>query len=398
MSKVNVLASAEKTSDDAAHPWRCDVAIVGAGPVGLATAGWLAQRSGTAGLSVVLIDARRAEAPLADPRALALSHGSRLLLETLQWPASAEAITRIHVSQRGHFGRALIEHDEHGVPALGYVARYDALVQALAGAVRRLGPQVVAGTRARPVARDAQGVELALTSSEGTRRLRAGIVVNAEGGITGAAVRTRDYGQSAIVGTVTVSRPAPHTAWERFTPDGPLALLPLGGPDYALVWCCAPREAERRMALGEGAFLAELQEAFGQRMGTCERIAARAAIPLALSLREHLRDARIVAIGNAAQTLHPVAGQGLNLGLRDAHTLVDALARQGATPAALDAFAALRRVDRRVTVSATDLLARAFTPGAPPLPWLRGMALAGLDLVPPVKRALARQMMFGQRY
>ncbi len=199
---------------------------------------------------------------------------------------------------------------------------------------------------------------------------------------------------------MSVSAPQPNVAWERFTAEGPLALLPIGGAgqaDYALVWCCSPAEATRRATLPDEAFLEELGIAFGERMGRFTRIVGRAAFPLGLAAAPTLVKGRIAIVGNAAQTLHPVAGQGLNLGLRDAHTLVDTLSEHGATPLALAAFNARRALDRRLTIGATDTLARLFTVESRALGPLRGAALSALEFVPPLKTAIARQMMFGQR-
>ncbi|WFN18990.1 UbiH/UbiF/VisC/COQ6 family ubiquinone biosynthesis hydroxylase [Burkholderia contaminans] len=382
-----------------------DLAIVGAGPVGLALAGWLARRSATQHASIALIDAREPAASTNDPRAIAVSHGSRVLLDTLAWPADATPIEHIHVSQRGHFGRTLIDRDEHGVAALGYVVRYGSLVQALAGAVRGTRVDWLTSTTARAPQQDADGVTLALDGPQGERTLRARVVINAEGGLfheqqADAGKHRRDYGQTAIVGTVTVSAPRPNVAWERFTHEGPLALLPLGGPrraEYALVWCCTPDEAARRAALPDDAFLRELGTAFGARMGDFVAIAGRASFPLGLSAAQTLVNGRVAIVGNAAQTLHPVAGQGLNLGLRDAHTLVDTLSAQGFEATALATFNARRALDRRFTIGATDTLARLFTIDSGPLPLLRGAALTALEFVPPLKKVIARQMMFGQR-
>ncbi|KVN49458.1 2-polyprenyl-6-methoxyphenol 4-hydroxylase [Burkholderia territorii] len=382
-----------------------DLAIVGAGPVGLALAGWLARRSATQHASIALIDAREPAASANDPRAIAVSHGSRVLLDTLGWPGDATPIEHIHVSQRGHFGRTLIDRDEHDLAALGYVVRYGSIVQALAQAVRGTRIDWLTSTTARTPRQDADGVTLTLDGPQGERTLRARLVINAEGGLfherqADAGKHHRDYGQTAIVGTVTVSAPRPNVAWERFTHEGPLALLPLGGPrqaEYSLVWCCAPDEAARRAALPDDAFLRELGAAFGERMGRFIAIAGRASFPLGLSAAQTLVNGRIAIVGNAAQTLHPVAGQGLNLGLRDAHTLVDALSAQGFEPTALATFNARRALDRRFTIGATDTLARLFTVDAGPLPLLRGAALTALEFVPPLKKAIARQMMFGQR-
>ncbi|MCA8091534.1 UbiH/UbiF/VisC/COQ6 family ubiquinone biosynthesis hydroxylase [Burkholderia anthina] len=382
-----------------------DLAIVGAGPVGLALAGWLARRSATQHASIALIDAREPAASANDPRAIAVSHGSRVLLDTLAWPGDATPIEHIHVSQRGHFGRTLIERDEHDLAALGYVVRYGSIVQALASAVHGTRVDWLTSTTARAPQQDTDGVTLTLDGPQGERTLRARLVVNAEGGLfheqqADTGKHRRDYGQTAIVGTVTVSAPRPHVAWERFTHEGPLALLPLGGPrqaEYSLVWCCTPDEAARRAALPDDAFLRELGTAFGERMGRFVAIAGRASFPLGLNAAQTLVSGRVAIVGNAAQTLHPVAGQGLNLGLRDAHTLVDALSAQGFEATALATFNARRALDRRFTIGATDTLARLFTVDAGPLPLLRGAALTALEFVPPLKKAIARQMMFGQR-
>jgi 2-octaprenyl-6-methoxyphenol hydroxylase len=418
----------------ARHAFDFDVTIVGAGPVGLALAGWLARRSVTRELKIALIDAREPEDSIADPRAIAVSHGSRMILEPLRWPADATAIQRIHVSQRGHFGRTLIDHSEHGLPALGSVLRYGSIVHGLAEAVHATSVHWFRSTSAAAPVQEDDGVTLPIETAGVTRRLRTRILVNAEGGLfgdqkpgkaadnvatqgagvdrnavtnaaktagkTSVGIDTRDYGQTALVGTVSVSAPHPHVAWERFTSQGPIALLPMGGvrgADYALVWCCAPDEAARRTQLSDDEFLRELGSAFGDRMGRFTQIRGRASFPLGLNAVDTLVNGHIVAIGNAAQTLHPVAGQGLNLGLRDAHALADALSAEGPTPVALATFAQRRALDRRMTIGATDTLARLFTVDSTPLAIMRGLALTALEFVPPVKTALARQMMFGQR-
>lgn len=418
-------AEADQTAREAGGP-DFDVAIVGAGPVGLALAAWLARRSASARLAVALVDAREPEEATSDPRAIAVSEGSRMLLEPLgAWPADAHPIERIHVSERGRFGRTLIERDEHGLAALGYVVRYGSLVQTLARTVRRTSVHWFTSTSAMPPCSEPgdDALTLPLETAGERRTMRAHIVVNAEGGLfgearTGAsegeadrshgaagstevARRTmRDYRQTALVGVVSVATPQPDTAWERFTDEGPIALLPMGGvgqADYALVWCMSPDEATRRAGLADAELLDELGRAFGSRMGRFEAIRGRAAFPLGLAAAKTLVDGRIAAIGNAAQTLHPVAGQGLNLGLRDAHALADALARLGPVPDALAAFAKARRLDRTLTIGATDTLARLFTADLGPLSPLRGLALTALEFLPPAKTALARQMMFGQR-
>ncbi len=417
-------------------PLYVDVAIVGAGPVGLALAGWLTRRGATRALSVALIDARDASQTShganADPRAMALSHGSRMLLETLGWPVDATPIRHIHISQRGHFGRTQIDYDEHDLPALGYVVRYGQLVASLAAALRDTPVQWLTNTTAQLEQQDAHSATLALERDGVRRELHASVVINAEGGVyrasgapsasagpatdslrsssrmSGAAPRNHDYQQSALVATVQRgARPRANFAWERFTSEGPLALLPLSHAsaagvglhqdEFALVWCGRPDASRERAALPDAEFLTALHHAFGDRMGAFTQVSGRATFALGLHALTKLTSGRMVAIGNAAQTLHPVAGQGLNLGLRDAHALAEALGHYGATLDALHHFARSRTVDRRLTIAATDTLARLFTVDLAPVSTLRGCALAALDFVPAAKRILARQMMFGQR-
>jgi 2-octaprenyl-6-methoxyphenol hydroxylase len=418
MTNAPAVAGTHLTTTVGEPPFDFDVTIVGAGPVGLAIAAWLARRSATQALSIALIDAREPESAASDPRAIAVSHGSRMLLEPLTaWPADATAIKRIHVSQRGHFGRTLIEHDEHGLPALGYVVRYGSIVNALARAVRTTRVSWLTSTLALPPVSAHDSVTLPIENAQGKRGLRTRILVNAEGGLYQhqkrhpassnfahpdgkPASNTRDYKQTALIGTVRVGTPQPHVAWERFTPEGPIALLPLGSArnaDYSLVWCSAPSEAARRARLADAEFLAELGIAFGSRMGRFEAITGRASFPLGLNAVDAIVKGRVAAVGNAAQTLHPVAGQGLNLGLRDAHALADALCEYGPTPLALASFGARRALDRRLTIGLTDTLARLFTIDFAPLATLRGLVLSGLELMPAAKTALARQLIFGQR-
>lgn len=372
-----------------------DIAIVGAGPVGLALAGMLAAR-GVDARRIALVDAKPVDAAIRDPRSLALSFGSRQLLSQLHaWPASATPITQIHVSRAGRFGRTLIDTSDYQLPALGYVCRYGELVQALDAALPAgaalLRPATVADRREA-----GEQVELALADGS---TLSADIVVQAEGGVFGEQVarkRQRDYEQVAIVATVHASAAPPGRAFERFTGEGPLALLPQGDA-YAMVWCGRPATAERLLALDEPCFLGELQRCFGQRAGQFMRIGPRHSYPLGLNAEpEH--GPRTVAIGNAAQTLHPVAGQGLNLGLRDAAVLASLLARTAA-PDSIAEFERLRRRDRGMTVGLTDLMARVFANAAEPSPSQAalGLSLALLDLLPHPRRLLAEQMMFGAR-
>ena len=376
---------------------RVDVAICGAGPVGMALAALMARR-GVAGSRIALVDAKALGQAIADPRSIALSWGSRMLLEQLgAWPLPATAIHDIHVSRRGHLGRSLMDRGEHGVEALGYVARYGDVVDALARSCERAGVQVLRPARVAALDEQDDHVDLALDDG---RTLRALVAVQAEGGVfdeqAGRAQR-RDYGQTGVIARVTASEPIPHRAFERFTDEGPLALLPQDGPDghgYALVWCVQPEHAQRLLDLGAPAFLRELGDAFGERLGTFTAVSERVAFPLGLNADARFT-ARTVAIGNAAQTLHPVAGQGLNLGLRDAAVLARLLAR-ATGPEALARFAAERARDRGTVIRLTDTMARVFADKGPLQP-VFGLALAAFDAVKPARMLLAELMMFGRR-
>ncbi len=379
------------------QPSRFDIAIVGAGPVGMATAAMLVAR-GMPGERIAVIDAKSAQAAQQDPRSLALSFGSRQLLEPLRaWPADGTAITEIHVSRRGSFGRTLIAAAEYELPALGHVCRYGSVVRALDQALQNSGVHLLRPARVEGISEFPDGVQLAL---DGERMLQAGLLVQAEGGVYGEQsvrnARQRDYRQTAVIATVHSTAAPPGRAFERFTGEGPLALLPQQG-SYSLVWCMRPQTAEPLMALDDATFLSALQQAFGQRAGRFTQVSPRHAYPLGLNA-EALVTARTVAIGNAAQTLHPVAGQGLNLGLRDASVLAALLARDP-SPQSLAQFTRERRRDRSATIGLTDLMARVFAGSADrsPMQGLLGLSLGVIDMLPFAKRMLAEQMMFGSR-
>ncbi len=374
-----------------------DIAICGAGPAGMALAALLVKR-GVDAARIVLVDAKPLEQAMQDPRTLALSYGSRQILEQIgAWPIHATAIHEIHVSRRGQFGRSMITRDEHKLPALGYVTRYGAIVEALGNVCNRLGVAAQRPVRVTGSDEAADSVTLHLErEGEGPRVLRAAVVVQAEGGLFGEQAdkaETRDYQQTAIIAQVHSSAPVAHRAYERFTNEGPLALLPQDD-GYSLVWCARPASAQAILALDDAAFLAKLGETFGERLGKFTHATRRLAFPLGLNAGV-TGSARSVAIGNAAQTLHPVAGQGLNLGLRDAIELARALAR-GATPQSLQQFAAQRRQDRKLTVRLTDTMARIFANESMLQPLL-GLGLAAIDIAAPARAVLAGLMMYGRR-
>ena len=379
------------------HNEHVDVAICGAGPVGLALAALLVRR-GIAGARIALIDARALGQSISDPRSIALAWGSRMLLDDIgAWTFPATAIHTIHVSRRGQLGRSVLDRAEHKLEALGYVTRYGDVVDALARAVERAGVRVIRPARVTALDESAQHVLLSLDDG---RTLTAQVAVGAEGGVFGQQddkKQTRDYGQSAVIARVSSATPFPHRAFERFTDEGPLALLPQEGADgfqYALVWCVQPERAAALQAMDEARFLHELGEAFGGRLGKFVKVSPRFAYPLGLNADAHAT-ARTVAIGNAAQTLHPVAGQGLNLGLRDAAVLARLLARYPG-PEGIARFSGERVQDRKLTIALTDTMARAFV-GSGPLQSVLGLGLAALDALPPARAMLGELMMYGRR-
>ena len=379
-----------------------DVIIAGAGPVGAALALWLA-RGGISKSRILLVDGRSASDAHKDPRMLAISHGSKRLLEQLGvWHAQlGTPIRRIHVSQRGAFGRTVIDCAEYRVEALGYVVRYGDLVQQFHHALAHQALQVAEASRVQHIEEQPQGVKVDLDQG---RTYRSAYAVHAEGGLFGAQttqVVHRDYAQTALVAFVTCERPEVDVAWERFTSQGPIALLPIsqgGKPGLSLVWCALPEQAQRRLALEEPLFLQELNAAFGNRLGRFTSVTGRRLFPLGLNAVEQIAHGREFAIGNAAQTLHPVAGQGLNLGLRDAYTLAEVLVADFEEPCAcVAAFRHARRIDRGITLGLTDILPRLFTNPLAPIRIIRGAALVLLDLIPPARHIVARQMMNGRR-
>jgi 2-octaprenyl-6-methoxyphenol hydroxylase len=341
---------------------RADVLVLGAGPVGCTLA--LALQDSPH--RVRLVDPQPASSPGFRP--IALSHASRLILERVgAWGAfPATPIETIHVSQSGAFGRTRMDAREAGVPGLGYVTQYADLVAAL---------------RAR--------VRIEREPGEAPR-----LTAHAEG--RAAQAREKRYPQDAVVARVAAEPASQATAYERFTSEGPLALLPLAG-EWAVVWSARPERAGALAAAAPQEFLAALQHAFGDRAGRFVAVRERACAPLALRVRASRVEAREAFIGNAAQTLHPVAGQGLNLGLRDAWDLAQALhgAADPGAPQALARFATQRRLDAAATIGVTEVLARGFLGDHPLARAARGVALTLLDIAPPARNFFARRMIFG---
>lgn len=370
---------------------------------------------------VCVFDVRPADAPVADdPRTLALSLGSVQILERLGvWRAIAPRavpIRTVHVSQQQPALLGLlagsdrepalrIRAEDEGVPQLGAVAPYGAIVaplqaawlDACAAQPGRLSARF--GTRVGHLKPLAGGVEVDAAVAE-----RFDLAVVAEGGVFPDQARkalVHDYRQTAWVGTVVLEGGTPGLACERFTPNGPAALLPLpdgpaGERRASLVWC-VPGDDDPVAPLDDRQRLAVLNTVFAPEAGRITGLSPLKRFPLGLNAERTLVNGRTVRIGNAAQTLHPVAGQGLNLGLRDAHELVAQLSRQADLDAALRRVQWQRAPDRWAMIAATDFLARSFTWQLPGLSTVRGLGLAALQVAPPLRSLLARRMMFGRR-
>lgn len=385
---------------------RVQLAIVGGGLVGASLALALQAGARARGWKIVLVEPFApgdAWQPSYDARSSAISYGSRQIFERLGlWPAlaeRAEAITQIQVSDRGRFGATRLSAADEGVPALGYVLENAWMGHCL---WRALDPEVVEWRCPAEVTRmealgDGYRLHLADASS-----LDCDLAVLADGGRSGLreqlgiAVRHTPYEQCALIANISPAEPHGGQAFERFTEQGPLALLPLPERRCALVWTRPPVDAERLRALPEREFLDELQQAFGYRLGSLRQVGARHVYPLALvEAAEQVRP-HLVILGNAAHSLHPVAGQGFNLSLRDAQALAETLL---ADDCAVGDFAALQRYlqrqqqDQALTVGFSDRVTRLFGRGEPLLVAGRTLGLLGLDLLPPAKRWFARQAM-----
>jgi len=409
-----------------------DVAIVGGGMVGASLAIALAQ----ARLKVALIEAvapGSQSQPSFDDRTTALGNSSRRIFSALgAWPhieRQSGIIRAIHVSDAGRFGFARLDAREQGVEAFGFVAPNRAIGAALweqlnahathialrvpaRVATIEIGAESVALDIVHDPPMSAAGVsasgapnatpiesKLVATSGAGSQRINARLVVAADGAhstvreAAGIAATVEDYGQFAVVANVATDEPHDGTAYERFTPTGPLALLPMRDGSYTVVWTLKPERAEQAMALSDSAFAKELQTCFGWRAGRFSRVGRRGAYPLKLTRATQAVGRRTVLIGNAAQALHPVAGQGFNLGLRDAAMLAEVVARAAGDPGAPDVlakFAEWRAADRRGVIRFTDGLVKLFGDSRPGMGALRNLGLLMFDLTPPAKSALAR--------
>jgi 2-octaprenyl-6-methoxyphenol hydroxylase len=397
---------------------KLDLVIVGGGLVGATLALALAR----SGLSLGLIEARALDAPdnpAFDDRAIALAQGSVQILERLGiWSALAPravAIRQIHVSDRGHFGLTRLDAARFRVPALGQVALgrdIGALMSERLTAQANL--QLFCPGRLRSFSVEPDRVEVELEGGQdrqGSQRLACRLLVAADGAQSqvrrqlGIGQRQWSYGQSAIIASIRSERPHEGVAYERFTDSGPLALLPMPssgsdvGQRMALVWTAWDRDLAALLALDDRAFVQALQARFGWRQGRILEVGPRSSYPLGYLQAQTLTRPRVALVGNAAHLLHPIAGQGFNLGLRDLAELarlVERAAGQGADIGGqqlLDAYVRARWLDQQQTGLLTDALVRLFSNALPGLGVMRGLGLAALDALPPAKHLLGQRAM-----
>ena len=385
---------------------RFHLAIVGGGLVGASLALALQAGAKAHGWKIVLIEPfapGNTYQPSYDARSSALSFGARQIYERLglwqQISRRAEPILEIQVSDKGRFGAARLSSMQEGVPALGYVVENAWLGQCLwqgldADVITWRVPAEVKQMQALP-----EGYRLTLNDET---QLDCDLAILADGGRSdlreqlGIGVRTTPYDQSALIANITPGEAHRGQAFERFTDEGPMALLPLPENRCALVWTRKPEEVKRLMALDDRSFLSELQGVFGYRLGALKQVGVRHTYPLSLIQAEEQVRSHLVVLGNAAHSLHPIAGQGFNLSLRDAASLAEALLASDAAPgdlATLQAYRDRQYLDQKLTVGFSDQVTRLFSNQQAAITAGRNIGLLGLDLLPSAKSWFARQAM-----
>lgn len=382
-----------------------DIIIVGGGPVGATLALALQSR----GIVVTVLEAREPLASHGDQRALALSYGSRLILERLgiwnELAAHSTAINTIHISQRGSLGRTRLRAQEHGQSALGYVLPYGALSAALDRALgEQAGAKLVHGAEVSSILPQEEATHIVFTQDRQQRQMSGTLVVLADGGrslaeIPGLKRETKHYGHDALVAKVSCELAHGYIAYERFTPSGPVALLPNGTRDFSLVWTGRQEEVQHLLSLSDEEFLIRLHAHFGDRVGRFYTVGKRLSFPLRLSYLNPVTALHLAVIGNAAQTMHPVAGQGFNVGLRDAWELAEIIAQTPpqawGSEAMLQRYQQRRKADTRGGILFTDFLVKVFSNALPGLSGLRAGGLGLLDVLKPAKAHIVDKMSFG---
>ena len=385
-----------------------DLIIVGAGLTG----NCLALALKDSGLNIAIIEAASREqlrdSPAGD-RALALAAGTVELLQSMgAWKGLADkatAIKNIHISDRGHFGKTRLSSVENGVPALGYVIAARDIETHLTDLVAQTATTCLYETRVAGLMSGTDAVNVSLKQHNQSLNLTAQLLIGADGGqstvrkLLDIPQQITEYGQTALVTTVQAALPHQNTAYERFTEQGPLAFLPVSGRNISVVWTRKHEQAEALMASGETDFLAELQNCFGYRLGALKLVAPRRAFPLSLIRAESMVSGRTVILGNAVHQLHPVAGQGFNLGIRDVAELAERLLNQQTNHLDigdadfLNAYVKQRLDDHKKTIGFTNNLVHIFSNDWLPVAALRNIGLTLLDHLPFAKKILTQHAM-----
>lgn len=383
-----------------------DVVIIGGGPVGMALSLALRQTK----ISSILLEARGIPEKDEDPRPLALSYGSHLILEQLGvWRnlSRITAIKTIHISNRGVFGRTVLTSSDADVPALGFVVSYHNLFCAMHQQLIENKSDYIAGAAVTRLETTKNLGKVFFTYQNKERDINAKLIVLADGGklamqIPDLTYEIHDYQQWAIVANIQATQQQTGIAYERFTSDGPVALLP-NADDFALVWTVSPSVVKEITAMDDNTFLTRLHQHFGDRLGKFVHAGKRSAFPLSLKYAPTTTAQRVALIGNAAQTLHPVAGQGFNLGLRDAYELAGEIinapkqAQDIGSAAMLRNYSQNRKIDSSASRLFTDSLIKIFSNKNGLLQQACGLGLSTLDCIPPLKHFVARRMIFGVR-
>lgn len=387
-----------------------DVAIIGGGLVGASLAAALRHTP----LKVALLEAGQWSPPEAilpssyDERVLALNYASQRILTALGvWEKLANLATpirQIHVSDKGHFGKARLHCDELQLPALGYVIAARQLGQALQQSLQAGNVEIHAGINVLDLQQQRDYVELHCQQAGALQQLNSRVVVIADGSDSqlreklGIVTEQQAYAQTAIIANVSLEHAHQYTAFERFTTQGPFALLPLAGNNCSLVWTVSPARVQEKLQLSDTTFLAALQHEFGWKLGKFTQVGTRNAYPLRLVRTPQSIGARSVVIGNAAHTLHPIAGQGFNLGLRDVANLSEILLKSHlagqdiGSPNTLANYVAIQHPDQARTAKITHGLVQTFSNNLPGLRQVRGLGLLALSQCTPLKRQFMRQM------
>jgi 2-octaprenyl-6-methoxyphenol hydroxylase len=382
------------------------IIIVGGGPVGSVLALLLAKQ----GIAVTVLEARKQGASHSDNRALALSYGSRRILEKLGvWGSlatHATAINTIHVSQKGSIGRTLLRARDYKQEALGYVLSYGALSAALDDALANL-PIVncIYEATAGDISHSTAHASVSYSHLGELHSLNSALVVLADGGrsvdeLAGLERETKEYGHDALISKVRAELPHDNIAYERFTANGPIALLPNGERDFSLVWTGKKELIAPLLTISDAEFLAQFHQQFGDRVGRFLSVEKRISFPLRMSKLQDTDTPHLVVIGNAAQTMHPVAGQGFNVGLRDAESLAQCITSCNSidlgSAQMLKTYRASRKADTKGGLLFTDFLVNLFSNDIVGVSGLRGVGLGVLDVMKPMKQHLVSKMSFGK--